>query len=219
MSAPVRVLLADDQALFREGIRMLLSVRKEVVVVGEARDGDEALRLAGTERPDVVLMDLKMPNVDGVAATRKMRVAHPRCKVVALTTFEDDELIFDALKAGAVGYLLKDVSGDRLVEAIVAAARGESVLVPRIATKVVAELTRLTEQTTSRPPTGDAALLSPREIEVVRLLARAASNKEIAVALNLAEGTVKNHVTSIFVKLKVEGRTEAAIRARELGLL
>jgi DNA-binding NarL/FixJ family response regulator len=218
MTAKIRVLLADDQSLFREGLRTMLSLRNELEVVAEASNGDEALRLAKVVRPDVILMDLKMPGVDGVAATRNLRTTMPEVKVVALTTFEDDELIFDALRAGAIGYLLKDVSADRLVEAIHAAARGQSFLVPTVASKVVAELTRLAAQA-PRASAPAAALLSPRELEVLRLLARACSNKEIAAALGLSEGTVKNHVTSIFTKLEVAGRTEAAVKARELGLL
>jgi DNA-binding NarL/FixJ family response regulator len=209
---PIRVLLADDQALFREGLRALLALASDVRVVAEAADGEEALRLAGTEKPDVVLMDMKMPRLDGVAATRRMRVACPTCRVVALTTFDDDEYVFEALRAGAVGYLLKDAPSERLLEAIRAAARGEAFLQPSIASKVVAEIARLGPRSTV-----DAGL-SDREAEVLRRLAHGASNKQIAASLFLSEGTVKNHVTSIFAKLGVADRTQAALRARELGL-
>jgi DNA-binding NarL/FixJ family response regulator len=212
----VRVLLVDDQTLFRAGLRTLLSTRPEVEVVDEAGDGEEALRIAAQSRPDVVLMDLKMPRVDGVAATRRLRVQQPGCRIVALTTFEDDELVFEALRAGAVGYLLKDAPIERLVEAILAAARGESVLQPSVASKVLAELSRLSVQPAASPSALDR--LSERERDVLRLLARGAANKEIAAALFLAEGTVKNHVTSILTKLEVGDRTQAALRARELGL-
>jgi DNA-binding NarL/FixJ family response regulator len=210
----VRVLLVDDQTLFRAGLRTLLSTRPEIEVVGEAGNGEEALAIAAKARPDVVLMDLKMPVLDGVAATRRLRVALPSCRVVALTTFEDDELVFEVLRAGAVGYLLKDAPIERLVEAMLAAARGESVLQPSVASKVIAELSRLG----ASPRGSDLDKLSDRERDVLRLIARGASNKEIAAALFVTEGTIKNHVTSILAKLEVNDRTQAALRARELGL-
>lgn len=211
----VRVLLVDDQSLFRAGLRTLLSTRAELEVVGDAENGQAALELAAATRPDVVLMDLKMPVLDGVAATRRLRVQHPDIRIVALTTFEDDELVFECLRAGAVGYLLKDAPIDRLVEAVLAAARGESVLQPSVASKVLAELSRLAS---AAPAANELSKLSERERDVLRLIARGASNKEIAAALFLAEGTVKNHVTSILDKLEVGDRTQAALRARELGL-
>ena len=214
----VRVLIVDDQALFRAGLRTLLSTRSELDVVGDAENGEQALALAASLRPDVVLMDLKMAVLDGVAATRRLRVQSPDCRVVALTTFEDDELVFEALRAGALGYLLKDAPVERLVEAILAAARGESVLQPSVASKVLAELSRLANTTTRPPIAPELAKLSDREREVLQLLSRGASNKEIAGALFLAEGTVKNHVTNILTKLEVSDRTQAALRARELGL-
>jgi len=213
----VRVVIADDQALFREGLRTLLMAHKDLLVVGEAKDGEEALRVARSTRADVVLMDMKMPRLDGVAATRRLRATMPECRVVALTTFDDDEYVFEALRAGAVGYLLKDASSERLVEAIRAAARGESFLQPSVASKVVAEFSRLAPR--AAPPSATAALLSERELEVLRLVTRGASNKEIAGALFVAEGTVKNHVTSILTKLNVTDRTQAALRARELGIV
>jgi DNA-binding NarL/FixJ family response regulator len=214
---PVRVLLVDDQTLFRAGLRTLLSTRPEVEIVGEAENGQVALDVATRTRPDVVLMDLKMPVLDGVSATRRLRVALPSCKVVALTTFEDDELVFEGLRAGALGYLLKDAPIDRLVEAILAASRGESVLQPSVASKVLAELSRLASTTPA--VSSELSRLSDRERDVLKLIARGASNKEIAAALFLAEGTVKNHVTNILTKLEVSDRTQAALRARELGLV
>jgi DNA-binding NarL/FixJ family response regulator len=213
----VRVLIVDDQALFRAGLRTLLSTRAELEVVGDAENGEQALTVAAAQRPDVVLMDLKMPVLDGVAATRRLRVQLPNCRVVALTTFEDDELVFEVLRAGAVGYLLKDAPVERLVEAILAASRGESVLQPSVASKVLAELSRLASAGPRTMP-AELAKLSERERDVLQLIARGASNKEIASALFLAEGTVKNHVTNIFDKLGVADRTQAALRARELGL-
>ncbi|MGE0871171.1 MAG: response regulator [Kofleriaceae bacterium] len=213
----VRVLLVDDQTLFRAGLRTLLSTRAEVEVVGDAENGQAALALAAQVRPDVVLVDLKMPVLDGVATTRRLRVQLPTCRVVALTTFEDDELVFEVLRAGAVGYLLKDAPIGTLIDAILAASRGESVLQPSVASKVLAELSRLS--TTGAPATNELSRLSDRERDVLRLIARGASNKEIAAALFLAEGTVKNHVTNILTKLGVSDRTQAALRARELGLV
>jgi DNA-binding NarL/FixJ family response regulator len=212
----IRILIADDQALFREGLRTLLGAHADLEVVAEAANGEEAVLMAGSYRPDVVLMDLRMPVLDGVAATRRLTAARLGCHVIALTTFDDDETVFDALRAGAVGYLLKDVGSERLVEAIRATARGESFLQPAIASKVLAEFNRLSR---AAPPPAEAPELSDREREVLRHLARGASNKEIAAQLDIAEGTVKNHVTSILGKLGVDDRTRAALRARELGLL
>jgi len=214
----VTVLLVDDQSLFREGLRTLLSVERGVEVVGEAGDGEAAVRLAVRLRPQVVLMDLRMPVLGGVEATRRLRAEAPASRVLVLTTFDDEDDVFDALRAGAAGYLLKDAPRDKLVEAIRAAARGESFLQPSIAAKVVAEFSRMTPP--ARPP-GRPPLVEPlseRELEVLRHLALGKSNKEIAAALGIAEGTAKNHMTNILGKLGVLDRTQAALRARELGL-
>ena len=215
---PVRVLLVDDQALFREALSTLLEVRPEIEVVGEAGDGDAALRRTADLRPDVVLMDLHMPVLNGIAATRRLRVEHPDVRVLALTTFDDDEDVFAALRAGAVGYLLKDVSGDRLVEALLAAARGESVLQPSVAARVLARFAQLSDDAPDRPQPL-VVPLSERELGVLRLLAEGGSNREIAGALFLAEGTVKNHVTNVLAKLGARDRTQAALRARALDLI
>jgi DNA-binding NarL/FixJ family response regulator len=211
----IRVLIVDDQALFREALRSLLSTRRELEVVGEATDGLEAVARVAQLKPHVVLMDMKMPRLDGVGAIRRLRAESPGTKVIVLTTFDDDALVFEGLRAGALGYLLKDASSERLLEAILAVARGESFLQPAVAAKVVAEFSRLP----ARPAGEGAVLLTEREREVVRLLARGASNKDIAVALVLAEGTVKNHVTNVLAKLGVSDRTQAALKARDLGLL
>ncbi|MGW6936850.1 response regulator [Lentzea sp. NPDC054927] len=220
MSAPesaVRILIVDDQALFREALTALLEVQPEIEVVGEAGNGEQAVRLAAELRPDVVLMDLRMPVLDGIAATGRLRVEQPEVRVLALTTFDDDADVFAALRAGAVGYLLKDVSSTRLVEALVAARRGESALQPSVAAKLVARVARMPhEEHPPRQPT--AVPLSQRELDVVRLLSEGHSNREIAGKLFLAEGTVKNLVTSVLSKLQVRDRTQAALRARELGL-
>ncbi len=217
MSA-VRVLVVDDQALFREALVTLLGARPEVEVVGEAGDGQQALDRAAARQPDVVLMDLHMPVLDGIAATRRLRVEQPGVRVLALTTFDDDEDVFAALRAGALGYLLKDVSSDRLVEAVLSAARGESVLQPSVAAKVVARFAQLDDAPRSRPQPL-VVPLSDRELDVLRLLADGRSNREIAAALFLAEGTVKNHVTNVLGKLGARDRTQAALRARALDLL
>jgi DNA-binding NarL/FixJ family response regulator len=219
MSGPVRVLLVDDQALFREALATLLGVRADIDVVGEAANGDEALSRAAEVNPDVVLMDLRMPVLDGIAATRRMCVEQPQVRVIALTTFDDDEEVFAALRAGAVGYLLKDVSSARLVEAVLAAARDESVLQPSVAAKVVARIAQLPDPDPQPRPQPLVVPLSDRELEVVRLLSQGRSNREIAAVLFLAEGTVKNHVTNVLGKLGARDRTQAALRARALGLL
>jgi len=214
----IKILLVDDQPLFREGLRTLLSVHSDFDVVGEAGNGEEALRLVRSLRPSVVLMDLQMPVLDGVAATRRLHEEQPGCRVIVLTTFDDDEMVFDGLRAGAVGYLLKDAPSEKLAEAIRVAARGETFLQPSVAAKVVAEFARLTRKRTESSSSLSEPL-SERELEILRLIAKGASNREIAATLFLAEGTVKNHVTNILGKLDVRDRTQAAIKAKDSGLL
>jgi DNA-binding NarL/FixJ family response regulator len=213
----IRVLIADDQALFREGLRTLLSTRPDIEVVGEAANGADALTLIERLTPDVVLMDLRMPVMDGIVATTHVRDRWPSIPVLVLTTFDDDASLFGALRAGAAGYLLKDVSSETLVAAVTAAARGEAFLQSTVTGRVVAAFARLME---SGGPRAEALVmpLSPREREILALLGTGASNKEIADRLCLAEGTVKNHVTNILTKLDVRDRTQAALRARQLGL-
>ena len=215
--APIRVLLVDDQTLFREGLRTLLSTRAEVDVVGEASNGQEAIALVDALKPHVVLMDLQMPVMDGVQATAHLRQRAPGVPVLVLTTFDDDASLFGALRAGAAGYLLKDVSSETLIAAITAAARGEAFLQSTVTGRVVAAFARLMASGGER---AEALVLplSPREREILVLLGQGASNKEIADRLCLAEGTVKNHVTNILTKLDVRDRTQAALRARQLGL-
>jgi DNA-binding NarL/FixJ family response regulator len=216
-----RIVIADDQALFREGLRTLLSTRPDMDVVGEASDGDEAVALVEKLQPAVVLMDLRMPKSDGIQATARIRERWPEIPVLVLTTFDDDANLFGALRAGAAGYLLKDVSSDTLVSAIHAATRGESFLQSTVTGRVVAAFARLMESGGSGGLQAEALVLplSPREREILRLLATGASNKEIADRLCLAEGTVKNHVTNVLTKLDVRDRTQAALRARQLGLV
>ncbi len=214
----IGILIVDDQALFREGLRILLSVQPDFEVVGEAANGEEALRLSVQFHPNVILMDLRMPVMDGVTATYRLHDVLPQSKVIVLTTFDDDEYVFDGLRAGAVGYLLKDVSSEKLYEAVRAAHRGEYFLLPSITAKVMAEFSRLsrlapvTTETLAEP-------LSPREMEILRLVATGASNRDIAGTLVIAEGTVKNHLTNILGKLSVKDRMQAVLKAREYGLI
>ncbi len=218
-AAPIRVMLVDDQALFREALRTLLSTWRDIQVVGEASDGYEALEVAAATHPDVVLMDMRMPRMDGVTAIRKLHERQPNCHAIVLTTFDDDEYVFDGLRAGAVGYLLKDVSSEKLEEAIRTAARGETFLQPSVAAKVVAEFTRLEPDHKPHQQETLVEPLSDRELEILRLVADGLSNREIANQLVITEGTVKNHVTNILGKLGVRDRTQAALKARDIGLL
>lgn len=218
----IRVLLVDDQLLFREGLSTLLSVHDDIEIVGEAENGAAALQQTAVLKPDVVLMDVRMPVLDGVAATQKLSAQFPDSRVIMLTTFDDDEYVFEGLRAGAVGYLLKDVPSSKLVEAIRAAAGGQSFLQPSVAAKVVAEFTRIARQETPSVAEAQDALVEPlsnRELEILQHIATGASNREIANALFIAEGTVKNHVTNILGKLNVRDRTQAALKAKEMGLI
>ena len=215
---PIKILLVDDQPLFREGLRTLLSVQSDFEIVGEAGNGEEAIRQVRIHHPSVVLMDLQMPLMDGVTATRRLKAEQPECRVIVLTTFDDDDNVFEGLRAGAVGYLLKDAPSEKLSEAIRLAARGESFLQPSVAAKVVAEFARLT----GAKRADSLSLIEPlseREREILILIANGASNREIAKRLFLAEGTVKNHITNIFGKLGVRDRTQAALKAKGMGLV
>src|SRR5215510_4638211 len=176
---PIKILLVDDQPLFREGLRTLLSVHPDFEIVGEAGNGEEAIHLVRSNRPSVVLMDLQMPVLDGVAATHRLHKEYPDCRVIVLTTFDDDEMVFDGLRAGAIGYLLKDAPSEKLAEAIRVAARGETFLQPSVAAKVVAEFARLTRKAVERSTSLNEPL-SERELGILRLIANGASNREIA---------------------------------------
>ncbi|HUM72086.1 MAG TPA: response regulator transcription factor [Chloroflexota bacterium] len=215
----IRVLLVDDQALFREGLHTLLSVQADLEVVGEAGNGEEAVTAVASLQPDVVLMDLRMPVLDGVSATRRIMESYPTTRVIVLTTFDNDEDDFDGLRAGEVGYLLKDVPSARLYEAIRAAARGESFLQPSIAAKVVAEFARMGARPSAPSQAELIEPLSERELEILQHLAAGDSNREIANTLYITEGTVKNHVTNILGKLGVRDRTQAALKAKDMGLI
>ena len=215
----LRILLVDDQSLFREALRTLLSLQPDFEIVAEAENGERALALAKAHKPDVILMDLRMPVMGGVEATRRIMAAMPAARVVVLTTFEEDEEIFEALRAGALGYLLKACSADKLNESVRAAAKGTSVLEPAVTARVMAELNRLSSREGRKPAQALADPLSERELGVLRLLADGCSNKEIGSHLNITEGTVKNHMTNVLGKLGVLDRTQAALRAREMGLM
>jgi len=213
---PITVLLVDDHAIVRSGVRAYLDALPDLRVVGEAADGAEAVRLAGELKPGVVLMDLAMPGMDGVEATWRVRQVSPGSRVIALTSFHDDSYIFPAIKAGALSYLLKDVSPEELADAVRAAAQGEATIHRRVAARILDELRG------SRSDRSELNLfndLSEREQEVLRLIASGMSNADIAAKLVLSEKTVKGHVSNILAKLHLEDRTQAAVMAWKEGLM
>lgn len=210
----VRVLVVDDQQLIRDGIAALLSIRPGITVVGTAVNGREAVEKAVELGPDVVLMDVRMPELDGVEAVAVLRGRAPECRVVMLTTFDDEEYVVQALRAGASGYLLKDLPAEELAHAIRLAHSGVTQLDSSVAARLAAALPH-----PAPDPPAVAPALSPREIDILRLVARGRTNREIAAQLYLSEGTVKNHVSRILSRLALRDRTQAALRARDLGLL
>jgi DNA-binding NarL/FixJ family response regulator len=217
----IRVLLVDDQKLIRQGIRVLLSTEDGIEVAGEAGDGREALALIEQVRPEVVLMDVRMPGMDGVAATREIIARYPEIGVIILTTFDDEAYIFEGLRAGARGYLLKDISSEEMAEAVRVVARGGALIQPSITRKVLSEFTRLSASPAGpeRPPAALPEPLTEREIDVLRCIAQGLSNREIAGDLVITEGTVKNHVSNLIAKLGVRDRTQALLKAKELGII
>lgn len=207
----IRLLLADDQPLFRQGLASLLSLEEDLEIVGEANHGKEAITLAETLQPDVILMDVRMPICDGVVATREIHGRFPWIKILVLTTFDEDDYIWESLQAGALGYLLKSTPALQLAAAIRTLSQGHSQLGPTIAPKVFAQL---------RPPVAAKQnfhenLFSERELDVLRLIGQGKNNREIAKALYLTEGTVKNYVTQILGRLELRDRTQAALWAKE----
>ena len=208
----IRILLCEDQTLVRHGLRTILELEPGMAVVGEAADGEEAVPRALELRPDIVLMDIQMPRRSGVEATALITAACPQTRVIVLTTFDYEEYVFDAVKAGAMGYLLKDVPVPELLDTIRRVHAGESFIQPRVASKLLLEFGRRL-----RAPAEEE--LTEREREVLSLLAAGASNREIGARLYLAEGTVKNHVSNILGKLHAANRTHAVSLAREQGLL
>jgi len=209
---PIRVLIVDDQAIVRKGIRALLEQVEHIEVVGEAGDGQEAVTRAESLRPDVILMDLVMPRLDGIAAIRQLTTDQAEARILVLTSFAGDDKVFPAIKAGALGYLLKDSEPEDLLAAIESVYRGEPSLSPVIARKVLSEL----KQPSDRPPTPDP--LTDREVEVIRLVAKGLRNQEIAERLVVTEATVRAHVSSILSKLHLANRTQAALYALREGL-
>jgi DNA-binding NarL/FixJ family response regulator len=213
---PVRVLVADDQALVREGLVTLLGLIPGIEVAGAAADGEEAVRLAQEVRPDVVLMDLRMPRVDGVEATRRLLAQAPHAKVVVLTTYTDDESIVAALQAGAVGYLTKDSGAEEIARAVRTVHAGETLLEPAVQRRLLESLRGRAAAPPAQPPPPDD--LTPRELEVLRLIAAGLSNREIARRLFVSEATVKTHINNIFSKAGLRDRAQAVRYAYERGL-
>lgn len=212
----LRVLLADDHTLFREGMRQLLEMERDIEVVGEACDGIEVLARVRELQPDVILMDINMPVVNGVAAINQVLAERPEIGIIVLTMFKEDQYVFDAMRAGARGYLLKDAKPADLIYAIRMVARGASLIDPRMTTTVLKEFRRLASQV---EPDQGVGGLTPKELEILKLLAMGLSNKEIGRRLCLAEKTVKNYLSTIFQKLQINDRVQAAIYALRHGLL
>ncbi|MEQ8145529.1 response regulator transcription factor [Streptomyces sp. OP7] len=214
----IRVLIADDQQMVRQGFTVLLNTQPDIEVVGQAVNGIDAVEKVGELPPDVVLMDIRMPELGGIEATARITAVHPEVKVLVLTTFDLDEYVYEALRAGASGFLLKDASAEQLAEAVRVVAAGDALLAPGVTRRLIAEFSRLDPRprTPLRQKAGD---LTERETEVLALIAQGLSNAEIAVRLVVAEQTVKTHVGRILVKLGLRDRTQAAVFAYESGLV
>jgi NarL family two-component system response regulator LiaR len=210
----MRVIVCDDQATVRDGLVMLLKLEPDIDIVGTAEDGAEAVEMVADRRPDLILMDLKMPVMNGVEATRQITMKYPEVKVLVLTTYADDEWLFDAIQAGASGYLLKDTPREELIRAVRGTAAGKTYIDPSIAKKVLDQVSSRQTQ----PATLVTSKLTEREVEVLRLIAKGLSNADIADSLFLSDGTVRNHVSAILAKLGVNDRTQAAVLAIKHGL-
>lgn len=210
----MKILLCDDQAVIRDGLEMLLNLEKDIQVIATAQDGAEAVELAAQKKPDLILMDLKMPGTNGIEATRQIHARFPDIKVLVLTTYDDDEWVFDAIRAGASGYLLKDTPREKIIEAIRGTVAGRSFVDPAVAGKLLNQVA--SNQT--QPASLLTDKLTERETDVLRLIAKGFNNGEIANQLHLSEGTVRNHVSAILEKLGVSDRTQAAVIAIQHGL-
>ena len=213
----IRVLLADDQALVRGGFRVILESQPDIAVVGEAADGAEAIELARLHKPDVVLMDVRMPRLDGIEATRRLLAGETRTRILMLTTFDLDEYVYEAMRAGASGFLLKNSPPAQLAEAVRVVAAGDALLSPEITRRLIADFVRRPRPGAGVPST--MAELTSRELDVLGLIARGRSNAEIAGALFLSEATVKTHVTRVLAKLGIRDRVQAVVFAYEAGLV
>jgi DNA-binding NarL/FixJ family response regulator len=211
----IEVLIADDQSMVRSGLRLILEAESDIVVTAEAEDGEVAVRLARREKPDVVLMDVRMPVMDGLEATRQITESNPDTKVIVLTTFDVDDYVYGALRAGASGFLLKDAGGDQLVEAIRVVASGEALIAPSVTKRLIAEFARRPEVAAVKGLND----LTERELEVLAQVARGLSNTEIAEELYVSEATVKTHVSHILTKLHLRDRVQAVVAAYESGLV
>jgi DNA-binding NarL/FixJ family response regulator len=234
---PRRVIVVDDQSLIREGLAIILDAQPDIEIVGQAADGQEAVALAGRLKPDVILMDIKMPRMNGIAATREIKRRHPAIQILILTTYSEDELVFEGIRAGACGYLLKDITREELAEAVRGAARGEAQIDPAVASQVLTEFQRMADVLARRgtpPSTGreggvlradpldelpPVEELTPREKTILKLLTEGLTNAGIAARLHLSEGTVKNYVSEILSKLHANDRTHAVVLAIKRGLL
>ena len=213
----IRVLIADDQALVRGGFRLILEAQKDIEVVGEAEDGEDALAQARDLRPDVVLMDIRMPKMDGLEATRRLVSANGESRVLVLTTLDADEYVYEAMKAGASGFLLKDVRPEQLADAVRVVASGDALLAPAITRRLIEDFVRRPPPGSGRPT--EVTELSERELDVLKLIAQGLSNAEIAAALFLSEATIKTHVTHILGKLRLRDRVQAVVLSYECGLV
>lgn len=215
----IRVLIADDQELIRQSLSFVLDAQADIAMVGTASNGREAIELVRKEKPDVVLMDIRMPEVDGVECTRLIKTAHPQIKVIILTTFDDDEYVFGALRYGASGYLLKGVSVEELANAVREVVRGGSIIMPGVASKALEMFARMARGSMQIPvDTQQTASIQENEWKVIREVGCGKSNKEIAAALCLSEGTVRNYLSSVLSKLDLRDRTQLAIWAVQTGV-
>ncbi|MGB9750190.1 MAG: response regulator [Caldisericia bacterium] len=217
MNKKIKILIADDQKLIREGLKVLLEMEEDFTVIGEASNGKEAVDLYIKLRPDIVLMDIQMPIMNGVNAIKKIKEIDELSKIIILTTFDDDEYVFDGLKSGALGYILKDIPIEKLSDTIRTIFKGGALIEPSITKKILSEISKI-----EKAPKGDALLLeqlSSREKEILSLIAKGYTNQEIADKLFLSVGTVKNYVTNILQKMEVKDRTEAVIKVKDRGII
>ena len=219
MSAPIRVVIVDDQGMVRAGFTSLLATEPDIEVVGDAADGEAAVELVSRLQPDVTLMDIRMPVLDGIAATRRLVEAEVATKVLVLTTFDLDEYVFEALRAGASGFLLKDAPAEELASAIRVVAAGEALLAPVVTRRVIDAFVRRAPAPAGSPGDARLSLLTPREVEVLGLIARGLSNADIANRLFVSEGTTKTHVSNVLAKLGLRDRVQAVVFAYEAGVV